>query len=61
VFQKLRENKLYVKFKKCEFEVIKVDFFGHKIIQEGLKMDEHKVKAILDWGPPRLVPALKPF
>jgi hypothetical protein len=24
-------------------------------------MDDHKVKAILDWEPPRLIPALKPF
>ncbi len=49
VFQRLKENKLYVKFKKCEFEVMEVDFLGHKITQEGLKMDDHKVKPILDW------------
>jgi hypothetical protein len=48
VFQRLKENKLYVKFKKCEFGVTKVDFLGHRITQEGLKMDDHKVKAILD-------------
>jgi hypothetical protein len=24
-------------------------------------MDDHKVKAILDWEPPRLVPALRSF
>jgi hypothetical protein len=48
VFQRLRENKLYAKFEKCEFGVSKVDFLGHKITQEGLKMDDHKVKAILD-------------
>jgi hypothetical protein len=52
---------LYVKFKKCEFGVMEVDFLRHRIIQEGLKMDEHKVKAILDWEPPSLIPALKPF
>ncbi len=38
-----------------------MDFLGHKIIQEGLKMDDHKVKAILDWELPRSVPALKSF
>jgi hypothetical protein len=48
VFQRLRENKLYVKFEKCEFGVMKVDFLGHRITQEGLKMDDHKVKTILD-------------
>jgi hypothetical protein len=48
VFQRLRENKLYAKLEKCEFGVMEVDFLGHKITQEGLKMDDHKVKAILD-------------
>jgi hypothetical protein len=61
VFQRLRENKLYVKFEKCEFRVMKVDFLGHKVTQEGLKMDDHKVKAILDWEPPRSVPTLRSF
>jgi hypothetical protein len=51
VFQRLRENKLYAKFEKCEFGVTEVDFLGHRITQ-GLKMDDHKVKAILDWEPP---------
>jgi hypothetical protein len=44
-----------------EFGVMEVDFLGHRITQEGLKMDDHKVKAILDWEPPRSVPALKSF
>ncbi len=61
VFQRLRENKLYTKFEKCEFGVTEGDFLGHKITQKGLKMDDHKVKAILDWEPPRLVPALRSF
>ncbi len=61
VFQRLRENKLYAKFEKCEFGVVEVDFLGHRITQEGLKMDDHKVKAILDWEPPRSVPALRSF
>jgi hypothetical protein len=31
VFQRLRENKLYAKLKKCEFEMKEVDFLGHRI------------------------------
>ncbi len=61
VFQRLRENKLYAKFEKCKFGVLKMDFFGHKITQEGLKMDDRKVKAILDWELPRSVPDLRSF
>jgi hypothetical protein len=61
VFQRLRKKKLHVKFKKCEFGVTKMDFLKHKITQEGLKMDDHEVKAILDWEPPRSVLALRSF
>jgi hypothetical protein len=61
VFQRLKGNKLYAKLKKCEFRVMEVDFLGHRIIQEGLKMDDHKVKEILDWEPPKSVLALKSF
>jgi hypothetical protein len=53
VFQRLKENKLYAKFKKCKFKVMEVD----RITQKNLKMDDHKVKAILDWESPRSVPA----
>jgi hypothetical protein len=56
VFQRLRENKLYAKFEKCEFGVSEVDFLGHRITQKGLKMDDHKVKAILDWESLRSIP-----
>jgi hypothetical protein len=31
VFQRLRGNKLYTKFEKCEFGVMEVDFLGHMI------------------------------
>jgi hypothetical protein len=61
VFQRLRENKLYAKLEKCEFGVMEVDFLGHRITQEGLMMDDHKVKGILDWEPPKSVPALRSF
>jgi hypothetical protein len=61
VFQRLKENKLYAKFEKCEFGVTEVDFLGHRITQEGLKMDDHKVKAIWDWELLKSVPTLKSF
>jgi hypothetical protein len=52
VFHRLRENRLYAKFEKCKFGVLEVDFLRHRITQEGLKMDDRKVKAILDWELP---------
>jgi hypothetical protein len=61
VFQRLRENKLYAKLEKCKFRVTEVYFLGHKITQKGLKMDDHKVKAIVDYKPPKSISALKSF
>ncbi len=61
VFQRLRENKLYAKLENCEFGVTEVDFLGHRLTQEGLKMDDHKVKVIVDWEPPKSVLALRSF
>jgi len=61
VFQRLRGKKLYAKFEKCEFGVMEVDFLGHKITREGLKMDDHKVKAIMDWEPPKSMLTLRSF
>jgi hypothetical protein len=55
------ENKLYAKLEKCEFGVMEVDFLGHRITEEGLKMDDHKVNAILDWEQPKLVLTLRSF
>jgi hypothetical protein len=52
---------LYAKLEKCEFGVTEVDFLGHRITQEGLMMDDHKVKAILDWDPPKSILALRSF
>ncbi len=38
-----------------------VDFFGQNFTQKGLKMDDHKVKAILDWEPLKMVLTLRSF
>jgi len=58
MFQKLKEHKLYAKFKEYEFGVKEVKFLRHRITKEGLQIDDHKIREILDWEPPRLVLAL---
>ena len=49
VFQWLREHKLCVQLEKCEFEQEMITFLGHKINKGMNKMDEGKVKAIVEW------------
>lgn len=52
VLQVLWRNKLYVKFKKCDFWIREVAFLGYVISKSGLSVDPKKTEAIKDW--PRL-------
>ncbi|KAF8088610.1 hypothetical protein N665_0535s0002 [Sinapis alba] len=52
VFRVLRENELFVKREKCTFATEEVQFLGHVIGHGKLKMDEPKVKAIMEWEAP---------
>jgi hypothetical protein len=52
VLDKLRSNKLYTKFSKCEFWLTQVAFLGHVISAGGDLVDSGKVKDVLNWIPP---------
>lgn len=45
--------KLYVKLSKCEFHKTSLHYLGYRVSNEGIEMDLGKVKAVLDWQPPR--------
>jgi len=49
IVKRLAENDLYMKPKKCKWKVKKVGFLGVVIELEGIKMEEEKVKVVLDW------------
>ena len=61
VFQRLRENKLYVKPEKCEFAQEKITFLGHKISADRIRMDKGKVQAIMEWSIPTKVTEFRSF
>ena len=46
VFERLRENQLYVKKEKCAFAQTQIQFLGHIIQQGHIRMDMGKVKVI---------------
>ena len=48
VVKKLLENDLYIKPEKCKWKVKEVGFLKVMIEPEGIKMEEEKVKGILD-------------
>ncbi len=61
VLRKLRQHHLYLKLEKCEFHRPMVQFLGYIIGQEGIQMDQGKVKAIKEWTPPQSVKELQSF
>jgi len=49
VVRRLAENNLYVKLEKCQWKVKEVGFLEVVIRSEEIKIEEEKVKGILDW------------
>jgi len=61
VLQTLRERQLLRKYKKCEFCLEQVLFFGHVISKKGIKVDLHKMKATTECQRPTNVTATRNF
>ena len=61
VFDKLREEKLLINLKKCNFVKKDLVYLGFVVLREGLKMDLEKVKAILEWYNRRSVIEVRSF
>ena len=61
VFGKLREEKLLINLKKCNFVKKELMYLGFVVLEKCLKMDLEKVKAILEEPTPRTVIDLRSF
>ena len=56
VLQRLREHRLYAKFKKCKFWLPEVTFLGHIVGEDGIK-----VEAMRDYPRPRNASEVRSF
>ncbi|KAL8092988.1 hypothetical protein AgCh_035026 [Apium graveolens] len=56
-----RQEKLYAKFSKCEFWLKEVQFLGHVIGSEGVKVDPAKIEAIMSWERPKTPTKVRSF
>ena len=45
----LRKEKLHEKFSKCEFWLREVQFLGHIVGTEGIRVDPAKIEAVMNW------------
>ena len=61
VMKRLVEDDFYVKPEKCKWKIQEVGFLVVVIELEGIKMEQEKVKGILDWLTPKGVKDVQKF
>ncbi|GJP51448.1 hypothetical protein CLOM_g10609, partial [Closterium sp. NIES-68] len=61
VFQRLQEHRLITKGSKCEFLKSELEFLGHVVGADGIKIDPKKITTIRDWKPPTNLQELQSF
>ena len=58
VLKLLQEKQLYEKTSKCFFGVQGVEYLGHIVSHEGVKVDPNKFKSIKEWKVPTTIKQL---
>ncbi|GJZ04565.1 putative reverse transcriptase domain-containing protein [Tanacetum coccineum] len=61
ILELLKKEKLYTKFSKCEFWILKVQFLGHVIDSRGIHVDPAKIESIKDWATPKTPTKIRQF
>ena len=61
VLNLLKDHQLYAKPSKCFFGVQEVEYLGHIVSHEGVKVDPNKIKAIKEWKIPTTIKHLRGF
>ncbi|GKV06387.1 hypothetical protein SLEP1_g18287 [Rubroshorea leprosula] len=61
VLETLRRERLFAKFKKCEFCLDNVAFLGHVVTKDGSSVDPQKIEAVVDWKRPNSVAEIRSF
>lgn len=61
VLERLRANRLYAKLSKCSFFQREVEFLGHHLGADGVRVMQGKVEAIKQWPTPASVKDVRSF
>ncbi|KAJ9545458.1 hypothetical protein OSB04_025165 [Centaurea solstitialis] len=61
VLETLRRERLYAKFSKCDFWLQEVQFLGHLVNREGIKVDPAKIEAVMKWEVPKTPTEIRSF
>ena len=52
VFELMTLHQLYAKASKCVFEIRKIEYLGHFILEKGVETDPRKVESVENWPIP---------
>ncbi|KAJ9536067.1 hypothetical protein OSB04_un000770 [Centaurea solstitialis] len=61
ILELLKRERLYAKLSKCEFWLREVQFLGHIVSKNGIKVDPVKIEAIEKWEPPKTPTEVRSF
>jgi hypothetical protein len=59
VVKLLKDQQLYAKPSKCFLGVKEVEYLGHIVSHEGVKVDPNKIKAMMEWMIPKTLRNLR--
>jgi len=57
----MQRHSLFVKLSKCFFDQTQIDYLGHVVSWDGVKVDETKIQAIKQWDVPTSIKQLRAF
>jgi hypothetical protein len=61
VLQTLRQNQLYAKVSKCDFFKTEIQYLGHIISKEGIKVNPKIIEDIKTWPKPNTIKQIQSF
>jgi len=61
MLNKLKQNGLYLKPEKCDFEQKEIDYLGIIVSNGKLQMDPKKLKGVADWPKPKMPTNIQKF
>ena len=61
VFDVLHKNKLYAKLAKCHFAKNELEYLGHVVGKDGIKVDPRKIEIVAKWARPKDINQLRSF
>ena len=61
LFSILREQRLFVNLKKCDFYVDRIIFLGYVVTKDGIEMDRSKIEVISNWPTPSSIHDVRSF